>query len=57
MKTTKENLTNNQIFALRVRADEAGNRELVKTIDRYLEHRHPADEQVVRNALNADGPS
>jgi hypothetical protein len=58
MKTTKDNLTNNQIFALRMRADDACKHELVKTIDRYLEYRHEADLQVVLNALHdEDRPS
>lgn len=52
MKTTKDNLTNNQIFALRMRADDAKNTELVKTIDRYLEDREDKDLQVVLNALS-----
>lgn len=54
MKTTRESLTNNQVFALRVKADRAGNRELVRTIDRYLEERGDADLQVVLAQLNGD---
>lgn len=54
MKTTKESLTNNQIFALRMRVDRAGNRELRDTIDRYLELRGDDDLQTVLNQLNGD---
>jgi hypothetical protein len=51
MKTTKDNVTNNQIFALRMRADDAGNTELVKTIDRWLEEREDKDLEIVLRAL------
>lgn len=51
MKTTKDNVTNNQVFALRMRADDAGNTELVKTIDRWLEEREDKDLEVVLRAL------
>lgn len=52
MKTTKDNVTNNQIFALRMRADDAGNTELVKTIDRWLEEREDKDLEIVLRALH-----
>jgi hypothetical protein len=58
MKTTRDNLTNNQIFALRQRANEAENRRLVRTIDRYLQERGEADLQLILNAINdEDRPS
>lgn len=58
MKTTKDNLTNNQIFALRMRAADACNGALVKTIDRYLEERRVEDLELVLNALrDEDRPS
>ena len=52
MRTTRENLTNNHIFALRVRADQRGDCDLVATIDSYLQERDDGDLDVILGAIN-----
>ena len=45
-------LTNNEVFALRERAARKGDRQLVQTIDRYLETQDEDARRVVLRALD-----